>query len=156
MYWITKTLINFVLENILAALIICLLFIIWSFGRCMEATPSLACANKCVFCWRHHTNPVGKSWKWKMDDPLDIVNAAIDQHTKMVKQMKGVPGVYVHPYEAHLWSFEEALCIILPKQKSTGRLWCHLSSLVCLWMPKSTSQYWTWSFQMPANVPCLN
>ncbi|XXG45624.1 hypothetical protein AAC387_Pa02g0663 [Persea americana] len=61
--------------------------------RCMEATPSLACANKCVFCWRHHTNPVGKSWQWKMDDPLEIVNAAIDQHTKMIKQMKGVPGV---------------------------------------------------------------
>ncbi|KAK1256731.1 hypothetical protein QJS04_geneDACA024043 [Acorus gramineus] len=61
--------------------------------RCMEATPSLACANKCVFCWRHHTNPVGKSWKWKMDDPLEIVNAAIDQHRKMIKQMKGVPGV---------------------------------------------------------------
>ncbi|KAK1389340.1 tRNA 4-demethylwyosine synthase (AdoMet-dependent) [Heracleum sosnowskyi] len=61
--------------------------------RCMEATPSLACANKCVFCWRHHTNPVGKSWQWKMDDPLDIVNTAIDLHTKMIKQMKGVPGV---------------------------------------------------------------
>lgn len=61
--------------------------------RCMEATPSLACANKCVFCWRHHTNPVGKSWQWKMDDPLMIVNSAIDQHKKMIKQMKGVPGV---------------------------------------------------------------
>ncbi|XP_031263825.1 S-adenosyl-L-methionine-dependent tRNA 4-demethylwyosine synthase-like isoform X2 [Pistacia vera] len=61
--------------------------------RCMEATPSLACANKCVFCWRHHTNPVGKSWQWKMDDPLEIVNSAIDLHTKMIKQMKGVPGV---------------------------------------------------------------
>ncbi|XP_020092095.1 S-adenosyl-L-methionine-dependent tRNA 4-demethylwyosine synthase [Ananas comosus] len=61
--------------------------------RCMEATPSLACANKCVFCWRHHANPVGKSWRWKMDDPLEIVDAAIDQHTKMIKQMKGVPGV---------------------------------------------------------------
>ncbi|GAB2267342.1 S-adenosyl-L-methionine-dependent tRNA 4-demethylwyosine synthase [Dionaea muscipula] len=61
--------------------------------RCMEATPSLACANKCVFCWRHHTNPVGKSWQWKMDDPLEIVNAAIELHTKMIKQMKGVPGV---------------------------------------------------------------
>ncbi|KAL4180588.1 hypothetical protein AMTRI_Chr13g92820 [Amborella trichopoda] len=61
--------------------------------RCMEATPSLACANKCVFCWRHHTNPVGKSWQWKLDDPLEIVNAAIDEHTKMIKQMKGVPGV---------------------------------------------------------------
>lgn len=61
--------------------------------RCMEATPSLACANKCVFCWRHHTNPVGKSWQWKMDDPLEIVNSAIDLHRNMIKQMKGVPGV---------------------------------------------------------------
>ncbi|KAL3840306.1 hypothetical protein ACJIZ3_024897 [Penstemon smallii] len=61
--------------------------------RCMEATPSLACANKCVFCWRHHTNPVGKSWRWKMDDPMEIVETAIDMHTKMIKQMKGVPGV---------------------------------------------------------------
>ncbi|GAB2273541.1 S-adenosyl-L-methionine-dependent tRNA 4-demethylwyosine synthase, partial [Dionaea muscipula] len=59
--------------------------------RCMEATLSLACANKCVFCWRHHTNPVGKSWQWKMDDPLEIVNTAIESHTKMIKQMKGVP-----------------------------------------------------------------
>ncbi|KAF7829677.1 S-adenosyl-L-methionine-dependent tRNA 4-demethylwyosine synthase [Senna tora] len=61
--------------------------------RCMEATPSLACANKCVFCWRHHTNPVGKSWQWKMDDPVEIVNSAIDLHSNMIKQMKGVPGV---------------------------------------------------------------
>ncbi|KAK9073303.1 hypothetical protein SSX86_007627 [Deinandra increscens subsp. villosa] len=61
--------------------------------RCMETTPSLACANKCVFCWRHHTNPVGKSWQWKMDDPLMIVNSALEQHKKMIKQMKGVPGV---------------------------------------------------------------
>uniref|UniRef100_A0A7C9A8H1 tRNA 4-demethylwyosine synthase (AdoMet-dependent) n=1 Tax=Opuntia streptacantha TaxID=393608 RepID=A0A7C9A8H1_OPUST len=61
--------------------------------RCMEATPSLACANKCVFCWRHHTNPVGKSWQWKMDDATEIVNTAIELHTKMIKQMKGVPGV---------------------------------------------------------------
>lgn len=28
-----------------------------------------------------------------MDDPVDIVNGALDQHTKMIKQMKGVPGV---------------------------------------------------------------
>ncbi|KAG0623009.1 hypothetical protein M758_3G141600 [Ceratodon purpureus] len=61
--------------------------------RCMETTPSLACANKCVFCWRHHTNPVGKSWRWQMDDPIEIVNGALEQHTKMIKQMKGVPGV---------------------------------------------------------------
>ena len=32
--------------------------------QCMEATPSLACANKCVFCWRHHKNPVGTEWRY--------------------------------------------------------------------------------------------
>ena len=37
--------------------------------QCMEMTPSLACANKCVFCWRHHTNPIGKQWKWVTDQP---------------------------------------------------------------------------------------
>jgi len=61
--------------------------------RCMETTPSLACANKCTFCWRHHTNPVGKTWRWQMDDPLELVEAAVSEHCKMVKQMKGVPGV---------------------------------------------------------------
>lgn len=61
----------------------------------METTPSLACANKCVFCWRHHTNPVGKSWQWKMDDPKEIVKGALDLHTKMIKQMKGVPGSFI-------------------------------------------------------------
>ena len=49
--------------------------------RCMEATPSLACANKCVFCWRHHSNPVGTEWKWLMDEP-DKVN---------INQQKAIP-----------------------------------------------------------------
>jgi len=61
--------------------------------RCMEATPSLACANKCKFCWRHHSNPVGKEWKWAMDPPAAIVEAALAAHADMIKQMRGVPGV---------------------------------------------------------------
>ncbi|XP_064459907.1 S-adenosyl-L-methionine-dependent tRNA 4-demethylwyosine synthase TYW1-like [Ornithodoros turicata] len=61
--------------------------------RCMETTPSLACANKCVFCWRHHTNPVGTEWKWDMDPPEMIVDAALNNHYKMIKEFRGVPGV---------------------------------------------------------------
>ncbi|KAG1668501.1 S-adenosyl-L-methionine-dependent tRNA 4-demethylwyosine synthase [Nymphon striatum] len=61
--------------------------------RCMETTPSLACANKCVFCWRHHSNPVGTEWKWKMDQPELIINGALENHYKMIKEFKGVPGV---------------------------------------------------------------
>eukprot|EP01116_Phalansterium_solitarium_P022283 TRINITY_DN72_c0_g1_i1.p1 TRINITY_DN72_c0_g1~~TRINITY_DN72_c0_g1_i1.p1 ORF type:complete len:748 (+),score=116.68 TRINITY_DN72_c0_g1_i1:114-2357(+) len=61
--------------------------------QCMEMTPSLACANKCVFCWRHHKNPVGKEWRWEVDSPEMLVEGAVANHLKMVKQMKGVPGV---------------------------------------------------------------
>ena len=48
--------------------------------QCMEATPSLACANKCVFCWRHHKNPVGTEWRWKEDPPGMIISEAIRLH----------------------------------------------------------------------------
>ncbi|XP_023343071.1 S-adenosyl-L-methionine-dependent tRNA 4-demethylwyosine synthase [Eurytemora carolleeae] len=61
--------------------------------RCMETTPSLACANKCVFCWRHHSNPVGTEWRWKMDDAEMILNGALENHYKMINEFKGVPGV---------------------------------------------------------------
>ena len=61
--------------------------------QCMEATPSLACANKCVFCWRHHKNPVGTTWKWKADDPKAIVAEAVALHVAMIKECRGVPGV---------------------------------------------------------------
>ena len=61
--------------------------------RCMEATPSLACANKCVFCWRHHTNPVGTEWRWVTDEPKALVDGMLEGHKGMVKQLRGVPGV---------------------------------------------------------------
>ena len=63
--------------------------------QCMEATPSLACANKCVFCWRHHKNPVGREWRWKMDEPEVIVSEAVERHQAMIKELKGVPGVKI-------------------------------------------------------------
>ena len=67
--------------------------------RCMEMTPSLACANKCVFCWRHHKNPVGTEWKWKVDAPEDLFEEAQKNHYSLVKQMKGVPGVSKERFE---------------------------------------------------------
>mmetsp|Transcript_38430 Transcript_38430/g.57592 ORF Transcript_38430/g.57592 Transcript_38430/m.57592 type:complete len:872 (-) Transcript_38430:289-2904(-) len=67
--------------------------------QCMEATPSLACANKCVFCWRHHKNPVGKEWRWKTDDPHFIVEEAVNKHVSMIKEAKGIPGVQADRWE---------------------------------------------------------
>ncbi|OAV92272.1 hypothetical protein PTTG_09480 [Puccinia triticina 1-1 BBBD Race 1] len=61
--------------------------------QCMEATPSLACANKCTFCWRSHTNPVGTSWRWKTDDAQFVVEESLKEHDRLIKQLAGMPGV---------------------------------------------------------------
>eukprot|EP01094_Clydonella_sp_ATCC50884_P021096 TRINITY_DN4551_c0_g1_i1.p1 TRINITY_DN4551_c0_g1~~TRINITY_DN4551_c0_g1_i1.p1 ORF type:complete len:751 (-),score=332.19 TRINITY_DN4551_c0_g1_i1:51-2303(-) len=60
---------------------------------CMEMTPSMACANKCVFCWRHHKTPVGREWRWNMDPPKMIIDGAIERHRQMIKTCRGIPGV---------------------------------------------------------------
>ena len=56
--------------------------------RCMEMTPSMACANKCVFCWRHHKNPVTREWRWAFDQPEMLISEAIERHQKMIKVKK--------------------------------------------------------------------
>ncbi|KAJ4423060.1 Fe-S oxidoreductase [Gnomoniopsis sp. IMI 355080] len=61
--------------------------------QCMETTPSLSCSNKCVFCWRHGTNPVGTTWRWVVDPPDLIFNGVKENHYKKIKMMRGVPGV---------------------------------------------------------------
>ncbi|GFO41183.1 S-adenosyl-l-methionine-dependent tRNA 4-demethylwyosine synthase [Plakobranchus ocellatus] len=80
--------------------------------RCMETTPSLACANKCVFCWRHHTNPVGTEWKWTMDEPQVIFDGALNNHTKLIKQFRGVPGVKPQRFEEAMTPQHCALSLV--------------------------------------------
>eukprot|EP01047_Picozoa_sp_COSAG01_P035851 COSAG01_NODE_2772_length_7101_cov_5.962868_2_plen_583_part_00 len=119
--------------------------------QCMEATPSLSCANKCVFCWRHHKNPVGREWRWEVraqnrmlhaiyfglrftyvtpvlvtklrmetpgqvDQPDMLVRGAIERHQRMIKELRGMPGVI----EKRL---EEAMTVRAPSINSpaTGR-----------------------------------
>ncbi|KAH0842969.1 hypothetical protein AYO21_03316 [Fonsecaea monophora] len=66
---------------------------------CMETTPSLSCSNKCVFCWRHGTNPVSTTWRWQVDDPKLIFDGAKEGHYKKIKMMRGVPGVRAERFE---------------------------------------------------------
>ncbi|KAI0965671.1 wyosine base formation [Xylaria arbuscula] len=61
--------------------------------QCMETTPSLSCSNKCVFCWRHGTNPVGTTWRWVVDAPDVIFSGVKAGHYAKIKALRGVPGV---------------------------------------------------------------
>ena len=66
---------------------------------CMETTPSLSCSNKCVFCWRHGTNPVGTTWRWQIDPPEMIFEGAKEGHYRKIKMMRGVPGVRAERFQ---------------------------------------------------------
>lgn len=70
--------------------------------QCMETTPSLSCSNKCVFCWRHGTNPVGTTWRWVVDPPDLIFNGVKENHYKKIKMMRGTPGVRSERYSEAL------------------------------------------------------
>ncbi|KAI0899815.1 radical SAM superfamily-domain-containing protein [Annulohypoxylon nitens] len=61
--------------------------------QCMETTPSLSCSNKCVFCWRHGTNPVGTTWRWVVDPPETIFDGVKAGHYQKIKMLRGIPGV---------------------------------------------------------------
>ncbi|KAH7956070.1 hypothetical protein HPB52_005987 [Rhipicephalus sanguineus] len=89
--------------------------------RCMEATPSLACANKCVFCWRHHTNPVGTEWKWNIDSHEMIVENALKNHYKMINEFKGVPGVLRERLEEGLRARHCALSLLYVSVDASSR-----------------------------------
>ncbi|RDA82962.1 hypothetical protein CP532_0874 [Ophiocordyceps camponoti-leonardi (nom. inval.)] len=66
--------------------------------QCMETTPSLSCSNKCVFCWRHGTNPVGTTWRWVVDPPELILRGVKEGHYGKIRMMRGVPGVRAERY----------------------------------------------------------
>lgn len=94
--------------------------------QCMETTPSLACANKCVFCWRHHKNPIGRKWRWKTDAPEVIVEQAIAKHQAMIKEMRGVPGVRMDRWNAAF--------TVRASRSGGGRVQnCNLAPVVGVW-----------------------
>ena len=69
----------------------------------MEATPSLACANRCLFCWRHHSNPTGRSWRWKVDSAEEVYEGMVANQRvrcamrsspqQLIKEFAGCEGV---------------------------------------------------------------
>eukprot|EP01012_Entosiphon_sulcatum_P021162 TRINITY_DN25956_c1_g2_i1.p1 TRINITY_DN25956_c1_g2~~TRINITY_DN25956_c1_g2_i1.p1 ORF type:complete len:846 (-),score=66.12 TRINITY_DN25956_c1_g2_i1:845-3355(-) len=59
----------------------------------MEMSPSLSCANRCVFCWRHPDTPVSGEWKWASDDPRFVAEGCITAHVALVNSMRDVHGV---------------------------------------------------------------
>lgn len=80
--------------------------------RCMESTPSLACANKCVFCWRHGTNPVGTEWKWETDSAETVLEGVLEQHYKMINTLKGLPGLKPERYTEAMQVKHAALSLV--------------------------------------------
>ncbi|XP_067103040.1 S-adenosyl-L-methionine-dependent tRNA 4-demethylwyosine synthase TYW1 isoform X1 [Osmerus mordax] len=115
--------------------------------RCMETTPSLACANKCVFCWRHHTNPVGMEWRWKMDPPEKILLEAMENHQNMIRQFKGVPGVRPDRFEEGLSVKHCALSLV-----GEPIMYPEINAFLCLLHTHHISSFLVTNAQFPEEI----
>ncbi|KAG5181403.1 putative tRNA wybutosine-synthesizing protein [Tribonema minus] len=118
--------------------------------QCMEATPSLACANKCVFCWRHHKNPVGREWRWKVDDPLMIVEEAVTRHQAMINEMKGVPGVKLERWKEAFTVAHCALSLV-----GEPIMYPHINELVAELHRRRISTFLVTNAQFPECIEAL-
>eukprot|EP00658_Telonema_sp_P-2_P059571 TRINITY_DN4860_c0_g1_i6.p1 TRINITY_DN4860_c0_g1~~TRINITY_DN4860_c0_g1_i6.p1 ORF type:complete len:593 (-),score=155.46 TRINITY_DN4860_c0_g1_i6:326-2104(-) len=115
--------------------------------QCMEATPSLACANKCVFCWRHHKNPVGREWRWATDPADVIVDGAIESHTKMIKEFRGVPGVKLDRFEEGMRPRHCALSLV-----GEPIAYPHINQLAKILHAKQISSFLVTNAQYPDKI----
>ena len=117
---------------------------------CMETTPSLSCSNKCVFCWRHGTNPVGTTWRWQVDPPEMIFQGAKEGHYKKIKMMKGVPGVRAE-------RFQEAMRIRHCALSLVGEpiFYPHINEFVSLLHKEHISSFLVCNAQHPDQLAAL-
>jgi len=117
---------------------------------CMETTPSLSCSNKCVFCWRHGTNPVGVTWRWQVDPPELIFNGAKEGHYKKIKMMRGVPGVRAE-------RFQEAMRIRHCALSLVGEpiFYPHINAFVALLHKERISSFLVCNAQHPDQLAAL-
>ncbi|KAF2708844.1 hypothetical protein K504DRAFT_290107 [Pleomassaria siparia CBS 279.74] len=117
---------------------------------CMEATPSLSCSNKCVFCWRHGTNPVGTTWRWITDAPDLIFDGITAAHYKKIKMLKGVPGVKAE-------RFAEAMRIRHCALSLVGEpiFYPHINELVEIMHKNRISTFLVCNAQHPAQLASL-
>merc|ERR1712039_860320 len=64
--------------------------------QCMEHTPNVSCANKCIFCWRNHINPVALKWKFDEDDPEEILADSLRKHAETMNNQIESPNALEH------------------------------------------------------------
>lgn len=117
---------------------------------CMETTPSLSCSNKCVFCWRHGTNPVGTTWRWKVDPPDMIFAGAKEAHLRKIKMMRGVPGVRAE-------RFQEAMTIRHCALSLVGEpiFYPHINEFIRLLHAEKISSFLVCNAQHPDQLEAL-
>ncbi|PNS14698.1 hypothetical protein CAC42_1720 [Sphaceloma murrayae] len=119
--------------------------------RCMESTPSLSCSNKCVFCWRHGTNPVSTTWRWTVD-PAPLVFAGIKAgHYQKIKMMRGVPGVLASRFSEAMQIRHCALSLV-----GEPIFYPHINELLSLLHSERISTFLVCNAQHPDQLAALD
>ena len=103
-----------------------------------------------MFCWRHHTNPVGTEWKWKTDGAEMIFETALKNHYAMINEFKGVPGVRADRLAE---AFEVAHCAL--SLVGEPIMYPHINEFVSLLHSKRISTFLVTNAQFPDAIRSL-
>ena len=118
---------------------------------CMETTPSLSCSNKCVFCWRHGTNPVGTTWRWQVDPPDMIFAGAKEAHLKKIKMLRGVPGLRAERFQEAMHIRHCALSLV-----GEPIFYPHINEFLALLHSERISSFLVCNAQHPEHLNALH
>lgn len=94
---------------------------------------------------RHHTNPVGTEWRWKMDPAEKILQDAVEKHQNMIRQFRGWCSMSTcESLWTHAFSLLMTRCVM--KQSEDEKCWwsvgCSVSQLLyCLINHVSTATH---------------
>ncbi|KAK8790556.1 hypothetical protein WA171_002078 [Blastocystis sp. BT1] len=116
-------------------------------ASCMEATPSLACANRCLFCWRHHSNPTGRSWRWKVDSPEMVYEGMVSNQRRLIRQFAGCEGVKSERVDEALALKHCALSLV-----GEPIMYPHIDQFIDLLHSHGTSSFLVTNAQFPEEI----
>lgn len=112
--------------------------------RCMEATPSLACANKCVFCWRHHTNPGAPHRRFSFSALTPLQHSFLHLRRSMVRRFL-------------VATVQCGICSCIWPQTTCSVQVCVPGALQCCDVVKGQRTYavgreWRWKMDAPGEI----
>jgi len=68
-------------------------------NQCLQMSTCLSCANRCIFCWRGHKEPVSAEWVGDIDEPKFIIEGCLKAQKDLLYGFGGLKKIDKQAYK---------------------------------------------------------